>query len=256
MAVVTFTSDFGSADAYAGAMKGVVLSLAPDAVLVDITHAIPRSDVAAGALALSQVVPFFPSGSVHVAVVDPGVGGERAGLVIEAGGRTFVGPDNGVLSLATRSPRCAYRIDNPSFRRDPVSPTFHGRDIFAVTAGRLAGGSPAKDAGPPMAAIVELPAMEDGPLASECRGRVIHVDVFGNLVTSLGGGPTEGRWQLRCMNRRFELRGGRTFSDVAAGDFVLYEGSSGRVEIAVRDGSAAVLTGVRAGASFELRRLA
>jgi len=255
MAVVTFTSDFGSADAYAGAMKGVVLSLAPDAVLVDISHEIPRRDVAAGALALAQAVPYFPSGSVHVAVVDPGVGGERAGLVIEAGGRTFVGPDNGVLSLATRSPRCVYRIDNPSFRREPVSPTFHGRDIFAVTAGRLARGSPAKEAGPPLPAIVELPAMEDGPLAGECRSRVIHVDGFGNLVTSLCGGRTEGRWQLRCANRRFELCGGRTFCDVAVGDLVLYEGSSGRIEIAMRDGSAVARTGAQPGAVIELRRL-
>jgi S-adenosyl-L-methionine hydrolase (adenosine-forming) len=255
MAVVTFTSDFGLADAYAGAMKGVVLSLAPDAVLVDITHDIPRRDVAAGALALAQAVPFFPSGSVHVAVVDPGVGGERAGLVIEAGGRTFVGPDNGVLSLATRSPRCVYRIENPGFRRDPPSPTFHGRDIFAVTAGRLAGGSSAKDAGPPMPAIVELPGMEDGPLEGECRGRVVHVDAFGNLLTSLGPGRTEGRWQLRHADRHFEVRGGRTFADVAAGELVLYEGSSGRIEIAARDGSAAARTGAQTGAKLELRRL-
>jgi S-adenosylmethionine hydrolase len=255
MAVVTFTTDFGSADAYAGAMKGVVLSLTPDAVLVDITHEIPRGNVAAGALTLAQAVPFFPPGSVHVAVVDPGVGGQRADLVIEAGGRVFVGPDNGVLSLATRSPRRAFRIDSPYFRHEPVSPTFHGRDVFAVTAGRIAGGCPAKEAGPPIDEIVELPAMEDGPLQGECRATVIHVDGFGNLITSLGAGRSDGRWQLCCADRRFDLAGGRTFSDVAAGDLVLYEGSSGRIEIALRDGSAADLTGARAGAQLELRRL-
>src|SRR5664279_2498812 len=121
MAVVTFTTDFGTTDAYAAVMKGVVLSLAPGAVLVDVSHAIPRHDVRAGALALAQAAPYFPTGSIHVAVVDPGVGGERAELVIEAQDRVFIGPDNGVLSAATRPPRNAFRIENQLFRREPCS---------------------------------------------------------------------------------------------------------------------------------------
>jgi hypothetical protein len=254
MAVVTFTTDFGTADAYAGVMKGVVLSLAPDAVLVDITHGIPRHDVAAGAMALAEAVPYFPAGSVHVAVVDPG--GERADLVVESAEGVFVGPDNGILSLAARARRRTFRIDNPLFRREPASPTFHGRDVFAVAAGRIAAGSPAENVGPPMREIVELQAREDGPLAGECRGRVVHVDGFGNLVTSLGAGSTDGRWQLHCAGRVFDLHGGRTYSDVAAGGLVLYQGSSGRVEIAMRDGSAAELMGMKSGAKIGLRRLA
>ena len=256
MAVVTFTTDFGLADVYAGAMKGVVLTLAPDAVLVDISHAIPRHDVAAGALALAQAAPHFPLGSIHVAVVDPGVGGPRADLVVEAGGRAFVGPDNGLLSLATRSPRRAFRIDNPQFRRESVSPTFHGRDVLAVAAGRLAAGRPVREAGAVMDEIVELPGLEVGPLQDACAGAVVHVDGFGNLVTTLGAGRTAGRWQLACGGQCYDLTGGRTYSDVAAGELVLYEGSSGRIEIAVRDGSAAGLTGARDGTSIELRRLA
>jgi S-adenosylmethionine hydrolase len=256
MAVVTFTTDFGSVDAYAGAMKGVVLSLAPDAVLVDISNEIPRHDVAAGALVLAQAAPFFPAGSVHVAVVDPGVGGARADVVVEAGGSVFVGPDNGILAQAARPPRRAFRIDNPLFRREPVSPTFHGRDVLAVAAGRIARGCPARDAGAPMHAIVELRATEDGLLEGECRGTVIHVDGFGNLITSIGGGSTEGRWRLHCASHQFDILGGRTYSDVASGDLVLYQGSIGRVEIAVRNGSAAALTGAKAGAKLELRRLA
>jgi S-adenosyl-L-methionine hydrolase (adenosine-forming) len=254
MAVVTFTTDFGSFDAYAGAMKGVVLSLAPDAVLVDITHQIPRQDVLAGALVLAQAAPHFPPGSLHVAVVDPGVGGPRADIVVAAGERIFVGPDNGVLAMAAPKPRQAFRIDNPLFRREPCSPTFHGRDVFAVAAGRIAAGAAPRDAGPSLPAIVELGAMDDGPLASESRGTVVHVDGFGNLVTSLGKGRPEGRWQLRCGGQSYGARGGRTFSDVGVGELVIYEGSSGRIEIAVRDGSAAALTGAGVGTRMELSR--
>src|SRR5438128_5699715 len=131
MTVVTFTTDFGSSDGYAGAMKGVVLSLAPDAALVDISHDVPAHDVQAGAFALAQAAPLFPPGTIHVAVVDPGVGGARADLVVAAGGSFFIGPDNGLLTLAAPAPRRAWRIENPSYRREPVSPTFHGRDVFA-----------------------------------------------------------------------------------------------------------------------------
>src|SRR5438046_2038370 len=132
MTVVTFTTDFGTRDGYVGAMKGVVLGLCPDAQLVDITHEVPAFDVAAGAFALAQAGPWFPAGTIHVAVIDPGVGHARAEIVVEAGGKVFVGPDNGVLSLAARGPRVAHRITAVPFRREPVSPTFHGRDVFAA----------------------------------------------------------------------------------------------------------------------------
>src|SRR5260221_9141969 len=124
--IVTFTTDFGSGDGYAGAMKGVVLSLAPDATVVDVTHGVPPQDVAAGAVALAQAAALFPPGTIHVAVVDPGVGGARADLPVEAAGSFFVGPDNGVLSLAARGDRRIYRIERPAFRREPVSPRFSG----------------------------------------------------------------------------------------------------------------------------------
>ncbi len=135
MPIVTFTTDFGAHDGYVGALKGVVLSIAPQATLVDIAHGVPARDVAAGAVALAQAAPLFPPGTIHVAVVDPGVGGARADLVVAAGDSFFVGPDNGVLSLAARGPRQIYRIEAPAFRREPVSPTFHGRDVFAPAAG-------------------------------------------------------------------------------------------------------------------------
>jgi S-adenosylmethionine hydrolase len=256
MAVVTFTTDFGPADAYAGAMKGVVLSLAPDAVLVDISHAIPRHDIKAGALVLAQAAASFPPGSIHVAVVDPGVGGARSDLVVTAAGQAFVGPDNGLLSLAAHAPRRAYRIDNPQFRQKAVSPTFHGRDVFAVAAGRMAAGRSAREAGAELAEIRELPGLETSPLADHCHAEVVQVDGFGNLVTSLVAGRTDGRWRLTCGGRAFDMLGGRTFADAEVGQLVLYVGSAGRMEIAVREGSAAEALGAVGGTTVELRRLA
>jgi S-adenosylmethionine hydrolase len=253
MAVVTFTTDFGSSDGYAGAMKGVVLSLAPDAVLVDISHQVPARDVQAGAFTLAQAAPFFPPGTIHVAVVDPGVGGARAEVVVAAGGWLFVGPDNGLLSLAAAPPRRAWRIENAAYRRDPVSPTFHGRDVFAPAAGRLAAGWAADGAGAALADITAL-ALEQTPLGAGGAGQVVHVDGFGNLFTSFSGAVAAGEWLLELGGRTLPLVGARTFADAAPGALALYPGSGGQVEIAVRDGSAAALTGARRGTALRLRR--
>lgn len=253
MTVVTFTTDFGTIDGYVGAMKGVVLSLAPDAVLVDITHDVPRHDVAAGAFALAQAAPLFPPGTVHIAVVDPGVGGDRADIVVEAGGAYFVGPDNGLLALAARGPRVAHEIVRADFRRDPVSPTFHGRDVFAQTAGKIARGSLLKDAGPLLEAIEELPGVRlaDG---EQDAAVVVHIDAFGNLITSWAGdGLGPGRWRVEVLaagggtSRSFDVQGARTYADVAPGELLTYVGSAGVVEIAVREGSAATQTRLRRG---------
>jgi S-adenosylmethionine hydrolase len=253
MAVVTFTTDFGSSDGYAGAMKGVVLSLAPDAVLVDISHEIPARDVRAGAFTLAQAAPLFPPGTIHVAVVDPGVGGARAEVVVAAAGSLFVGPDNGLLSLAAPAPRQAWRIENPTYRREPVSPTFHGRDVFAPAAGRLAAGWRADQAGAALPEIATL-ALGTRSLEGGGAGEVVHVDGFGNLFTSFTGAVAPGPWMLELGEDRFPLTGARTFADVAPGRLVLYAGSGGQVEIAVRDGSAEALTGASQGAPLRLRR--
>src|ERR1700689_2598980 len=128
MPIVTFTTDFGALDGYVGALKGVVLSLAPQATLVDIAHGVPARDVAAGAVALAQAAPLFPPGTIHVVVVDPGVGGARAGRVAASGGSLYLGADSGGLSLAAGGPGQIFRIEAPGFSPEPVSPTFHGRD--------------------------------------------------------------------------------------------------------------------------------
>lgn len=254
MAVVTFTTDFGTSDGYAGAMKGVVLSMAPDAVLVDISHQIPARDVQAGAITLAQAAPYFPPGTIHVAVVDPGVGGARAEVVVAAGGSFFVGPDNGLLSLAAAAPRRAWLIENPAYRREPVSPTFHGRDVFALTAGRLAFGWAADGAGRALPDIAGLPLVPTARLGEGGEGEVVHVDTFGNLFTSFGGTVTSGAWDLQIGEESYGLASGRTFTDVASGSLVLYAGSGGQVEIAVRDGSAAERTGAKRGTRLRLRR--
>src|SRR5256885_5486226 len=198
MAVVTFTTDFGRADSYSGAMKGVVLSLAPDAVLVDIPHDIRARDVARGAFTLAQAARWFRAGTIHVAVVDPGVGTARAPLVVESAGAYFVGPDNGLLALAAPPPRRAWRIESPAFRLPAVSPTFHGRDLFAPTAGRLAAGGAAEGARPALAELAPAPIAASVLLTEDAEGEVIHVDAFGNLVTSFVPGPAEvaGTWLL------------------------------------------------------------
>jgi S-adenosylmethionine hydrolase len=262
VAIVTFTTDFGSSDGYAGAMKGVVLSLAPSATLVDITHGIAARDVAGGAFALAQAAPLFPAGTIHVAVVDPGVGTARADLLVEAGGSLFVGPDNGLLSLAARPPRRIYRIAARDFRREPVSPTFHGRDVFAQAAGRLASGRAAADAGPPLSELVDLTPPPARVIDGGVEGSVVHVDGFGNLVTSLtadqiggGSGSLAGVVvELAGPDAIVHARFGRTFADAAPGGLVAYAGSSGRLEIAVRDGSAAAVTGASRGSVVRVRR--
>jgi S-adenosylmethionine hydrolase len=246
---VTLTTDFGFRDGYAGAMKGVVLSLAPAATLVDITHGVPPHDVAAGAVALAQAAPLFPAGTIHVAVVDPGVGGARADLLVEAGEHFFVGPDNGVLSLAARAGRRIYRIEAPAFRREPVSPTFHGRDVFAPTAGRLAAGARATEAGPAVDAMVELAPPVVSRRGAEIEGHVIHVDAFGNLITSLGAEhvPADASIEVEGAGGVYHPVLGRTFSDVATGALVAYLGSGGQLEIARRNGSAAAHVGAERG---------
>ncbi len=256
MAVVTFTTDFGTRDGYAGAMKGVVLRAAPDATLVDVTHDIPARDVVSGAFTLAQAAPFFPPGSIHVAVVDPGVGGPRADLVVEASGAYFVGPDNGLLSLAARGPRRVFRIDSSAFRRDPASPTFHGRDVFAAAAGRLAAGRAVDEAGPEMPDIIDLTLPRSGLLEDGGEGEVVHVDTFGNLITSFVDDDEvlAGDWDILVPSGRFQARAGRTFSDVPSGAFVVYAGSGGQVEIAVRDGSAAAAMGALRDTRLSIRR--
>lgn len=252
---MTLTSDFGAQDGYVGAMKGVLLSLAPDATVVDIAHDIPPHDVVAAAFALAQAAPHFPDGTIHVVVVDPGVGGARKPVVIDDGRHRFVGPDNGVLSLAARAPYAAVRaIEAPGFVAESPSSTFHGRDVFARCAGRLAAGARVTDAGPAWTLAGQLPlaggARRDG---DRVFARVIHVDRFGNLITDLPAAELPPSPEFIAGGAR--IRGlVRTYEDVGRGELLAYIGSGGTLEIAVREGRACDAVDLRRGDAIEVRR--
>jgi S-adenosylmethionine hydrolase len=185
-----------------------------------------------------------------VAVVDPEVGGERAGLIVEAGGSFFVGPDNGILSLAARPRGRIFRIESAAFRREPVSPTFHGRDVFAPTAALLARGTSPTEAGPEAKTMIDIARPVVSRRKGLVEGHVIHVDAFGNLITSLGAEhiPPEASIEVEGTAGVFHPVFARTFSDVRAGAMVAYVGSGGQLEIARRNGSAARHIGAERGA--------
>ena len=255
--LITLTSDFGTQDGYVGAMKGVVLTACPTAQLVDITHDIDPQDIAGGAFALAQSAPQFPPGTIHVAVVDPGVGGSRRALLVadESSGALYLGPDNGLLWLALRrAPFAAFSIDRipPDWA---ISKTFHGRDVFARVAARIAAGAPIS-AFCSSDSAVEMQSLgwsEPGEIEGGMTGAVVHVDRFGNLVTNVEGGRILAR--RRC---HVELAGSHiplvtTYADVERGSLLAYVGSARYLEIAQRDGSAAQFLGTPSGTPLVVR---
>jgi len=262
MAIITLTTDFGESDHYVGLMKGVMLGIAPDATLVDISHALPPQDLRAGSYVLDAVVDCFPDGTIHCAVVDPGVGSARRAVCIQTGRAYLVGPDNGLFSayLQREPMRRAVRLTNATYHRQPVSDTFHGRDIFAPVAAHLAAGVAMDELGEPIDGVLHLPLSEpneadDGTL----QLTVLHIDHFGNLITDLPRDAFE-RWLDDRNPDDVELRlpathiNGihRTFADVSDGELVAYFGSTGRLEIAIRNGNAAESLDVGRGRSLTL----
>lgn len=252
--IVTLLSDFGLDDPYVGIMKGVMLSIDPRLTLVDVCHAVPPQDVALGALWLSHAFGWFPPGSVHLAVVDPGVGSARRALGVRAGGHAFVAPDNGLLSrVAHGAPRFeARRIDAPSLGLEVSSRTFHGRDVFAKVAALWASKQLRfEQLGPvvddPVMLIAEAPT-DDGTHAT---GRVIAVDRFGNLITDLPGQLlSRPGAALEIAGRR--LRPVGTYAEAHEGECVALVSSFGLVEVAARNRSAAELLGTCGGARVAL----
>jgi len=252
MALVTLTTDFGLADGYVGAMKGVILSCAPSAQVIDIAHNVPRHDITAGAFALAQAAPHFPDRTIHVAVVDPGVGGQRQAVIVDDGRQTFVGPDNGLFSLVAPTPRAVYAITEPQFRRDAPSTTFHGRDIFALAAGRLAAGARPEQAGPEvkLEGCLTLPRSADHPPGA-LIATVVHIDAFGNLITDVGADELPAQPSFLVAGRVIGAVSS-TFESVNRGDLVAYIGSGNTLEIAVREGSAANKLDVQRGAIIKV----
>jgi S-adenosylmethionine hydrolase len=229
MAIITLTTDFGSRDGYVGAVKGVLARLAPDASLIDIAHDLPRGDIAHAAWIVATSCREFPQGTLHVVVVDPGVGGSRREVVIAKAGMTYVGPDNGVFAYL--DVKQGYAIDNPGVISRDASATFHGRDIFAPAAAAIARGKTVDTLGRPVKLAGQLPWGE----RPSGEGRVVHVDHYGNLITDLPREEVQAG-SVAVAGERLSLR--RTYEDVAPGELVAYIGSARTVEIAVRDGRA------------------
>jgi S-adenosyl-L-methionine hydrolase (adenosine-forming) len=247
MPIVTLTTDFGDADGYVGAMKGVLCRLADGATVVDLVHHVPRHDVAHGAWVLATAAFEFPPGTVHVAVVDPGVGGARPEVVVAARGHLFVGPDNGLFAHVARDGvDGVWAIAAPDLRAPDVSPTFHGRDVFAPAAAALARGLGPERVGPATSLTGALPwrhATRPG------AGVIVHVDVFGNLISDLAC-AVGARGRIRIAGHTVPLVG--TYEDVAPGELLAYVGSARTIEVAVRDRDAAQVLGFARGEELEV----
>jgi S-adenosylmethionine hydrolase len=252
--VLTILSDFGTRDGYAGIMKGVILSICPDACCVDLTHDIPPQDVTAGALVLRSAVGYFPRRTTHLAVVDPGVGSARAPIVVSTEGGTFVGPDNGLLFLAVQAcggPRGIWRIERAEPLRQPVSHTFHGRDVFAPAAARLAAGVPPDQLGAPLTSLRQLALPVPRREHDEVRGEVIYVDHFGNLVTNISAQDVDAFASAELSVSIGPVSAAplvNAYAQVARGEPLAILNSWGMLEVAVREGNAARELGVAEGA--------
>ncbi len=261
---VALITDFGVRDAYVAAMKGVLLAAVPRIPLVDVTHEIAPGNVLSAAYVLACAWDYFPAGTVFLVVVDPGVGTARKALVGTAGGRRLVAPDNGIASLvlrlkgegAARPGGFSARELKTDFLKTEPSPTFHGRDVFAPAAARIAGGRYRRLAGPELAPLLLDAAFSRRTGGSAVVGRIMHLDRFGNAITSVRGeeiaDPATAEIEFTARGRfvkepyRVRLAGvKRTFADVPEGLPLAYVGSLGFLEIAVRNGSAARKLGLR-----------
>jgi hypothetical protein len=255
--IVTLTTDFGLRDHYVGAMKGVILGVCPQAQIVDITHEVRPFRISEGAFLIAQACACFPAGTVHVVVVDPGVGTARRPILLEAGGQYFVAPDNGVLALVyPDQPRRAREISNRRYSREPVSHTFHGRDIFAPAAAHLAAGLPASRLGKRIDDYVQ-PAFVQPRQTGErtWAGEVLHVDSFGNIVTNFRAIDlphlATSHCSLAICARRVSAVA-TNYAECAPGGLFLIIGSSGYIEVSIGRESAARALGCETGAPIEL----
>jgi len=254
--LVTLTTDFGLSDHYVGVMKGVILGICPRAQIVDISHQAKPFEIAEAAYLIAQAYREFPRKTVHVVVVDPGVGTSRRPILMEAAGQYFVAPDNGALAMVYAREKCKIRvISNAKYFRQPVSATFHGRDIFAPVAAHLAAGEPPSR----MGRIIEdylRPGFEK-PQRTGGRtwsGRILHIDRFGNVVTSFHATdfPDLENFSLILGSHRVSMMA-RNYAQCGPGELFAIEGSGGYLEVSINQGSAAAHIGCESGAVVEIR---
>ena len=257
--ILTLTTDFGLSDHYVGAMKGVILGICPNARIVDISHEIAPYEITEGAYTIAQAYRTFPKKTVHVVVVDPGVGTARRPILLEAAGQYFIAPDNGVLAMIYGREKSKVRLmSNDRYFRKPVSQTFHGRDIFAPVAGALASGAVrAEEVGPALHEVKHLTGLHPERVDKNTwRGMILSVDHFGNVITNFSVSAFP-----QIANRAFALEAAdqkitefrRTFGDAPQDLCFAYSGSGGYIELGMNQRSAAAFLGVRAGQRLMLR---
>jgi hypothetical protein len=255
--LITLTTDFGTTDHFAGTMKGVILSILPAAQIVDITHEVPAFEIPDGAFTIAQAYRYFPKQTIHVIVVDPGVGSTRRPILAEMAGQFFISPDNGVLSIvfAHEKPKVRH-ITNQRYFLHPVSRTFHGRDVFAPVAAHLASGVAPARFGKLIDDYLQLTFHRPTQTGKNAwTGSVLKVDRFGNLITNLHLNDFPN-----LQTRPFRLLAGRqpitrlalTFTECSAGELFVVVGSSGHLEVATNQGSASKILGCGAGSTVEL----
>lgn len=254
---ITLTTDFGTRDGFVGVMKGVILGINPNVTLVDITHEIEPQNIAQGAFVLANAVPYFPPNTIHLIIVDPGVGSTRRALAAQVGETFFVAPDNGILSFVLRPSSSVFRpsssvvhLTNTAYFLPRISTTFHGRDIFAPIAAHLSLGVPLDALGTRIDDWVQLAPERATRHDDRIIGRVVYIDRFGNAITNIGEEMLKGLDRARLVVRigAQTLRGIRTtYADVSRGEPLALVSSSWHVEIAVREGNAAHTLGIRVG---------
>jgi len=248
--LITLTTDFGHRDPFVGIMKGVLAGINPDAQVIDLTHGIPPQDVMAAALALRHSIAYFPRGSIHVVVVDPGVGGARRPLLIESAGNYFIGPDNGVLSLSITEPKAIFQLSNPDYHLKPISMTFHGRDIFAPAAAHLSMGVAPSAFGAKLASFITLRIPQVTRSQNRLEGEVVYIDGFGNLFTNIDERDLTGLplGKLVIGVGACVIRGlAPSYDAVKANELTALVNSWGMLEIAAYKGNAQQNCGVKVG---------
>jgi S-adenosyl-L-methionine hydrolase (adenosine-forming) len=264
--VICFLTDFGLQDDFVGTCHGVIARIAPEARVIDVTHGIPPTQVLQGALVLSSTLPYMPAG-IHLAVVDPGVGGARRPLAIaDREGRIFIGPDNGLLLPAAERAGIAEvrELANPDYALETISRTFHGRDLFAPAAAHLANGVPLADLGPPLHpdALVRLDLPKPAFYEDRIDATMLYVDSFGNIALNLTRDDAEhagvvpgSRVELELAGERYYAVMARTFADARPGDVILYEDSYRNMSVAINRGNAASMLHAGQGQPLRIRVL-
>jgi S-adenosylmethionine hydrolase len=261
MSIISLLSDFGQKDPYVAEMKAVILSISPQARIVDVTHEIEKFSIRMGAYVLASAAPYFPPNTVHVAVVDPGVGTKRRPIIAETSRSLYVGPDNGLLMLTASKEKIVnvYRIDNPKYMLSKVSKTFHGRDIFAPAAAHLAAGVEASDFGPAIHDYVVPEFAKPDTKMGEVVGEVLHVDGFGNVVSNISAEDLM-RAGFRERDSLVVAVGGKSlnvpfcsaYGEVSVGVPLALIGGSNFLEAAVNQGSASEVFGAKVGMPFRV----